>query len=290
MLITEIYREKSPLSEKDCFVVFDRVKTSFTFPVHIHPEYELNFVNGAENARRIIGDSIETIGVKDLVLISNPELRHAWQDGGQKFSHIHEITVQFHPELFEQYLNKNQFRNIKRLFERGARGLCFGTGTIEKVEPLIHLLTMEKDGFYSVMRLFTLLHELSKSDDCRELSSGALPELSRSAETLSRLHEIISGRIMENLRIDDIASELNMSRSTFARFIKLHSGASFSDYLLQCRINMAIVKLKGDRSIQHVADECGFNSISYFYRVFKKAKGVTPVEYRNDFKKQHVIV
>lgn len=290
MLITEIYQEKSPLSEKDCFVVFDRVKTTFTFPVHIHPEYELNFVDGAKGAQRIIGDSVETIGEKDLVLISNPELRHAWKDGGCTFSHIHEITIQFHPQLFEQYLNKNQFRSIKSLFERGSRGLHFGISTIEKVQPLLHLLTMEKDGFYSVMRLFTLLHELSKSEDCRELSSGQLPVLSRSAETLSKLHELVSSRIRENLLMDEVASELNMSRSTFARFIKLHSGVSFSDYLLQCRINMAVLKLKGEGSINSVADECGFNSISYFYRVFKKAKGYTPVEFRNKFKVEHIIV
>lgn len=290
MLVPEIYREKSPLSEKDCFVVFDRRKSSFTFPVHIHPEYELNFVDGAPGALRIIGDSMETIGEKDLVLIANGDLKHAWKDGKCTATNIHEITIQFHPHLFEHYLNKNQFSSIKRLFERGARGLCFGATTIEKVQPLLQIITMENDGFYSVMRLFTLLHELSKCDDCRELSSGTTPELSRSAELLRRLHEFVSIHITENLLITDIASQLNMSRSTFARFIKLHTGLNFSDYLLQCRINMAMIKLKEANAIQHVADECGFNSISYFYRAFKKAKGITPAEFRNSYDKQHVIV
>lgn len=290
MLVPEIYREKSPLSEKDCFVVFDRRKSSFTFPVHIHPEYELNFVDGAPGAQRIIGDSLETIGEKDLVLIASGDLKHAWKDGKCTSTNIHEITIQFHPHLFEHYLNKNQFSSIKRLFERGARGLCFGTATIEKVQPLLQIITMESDGFYSVMRLFTLLHELSKSEDCRELSSGTIPELSRNAELLKTLHELVSSHITENLLIADVASRLNMSRSTFARFIKLHTGVNFSDYVLQCRINMAMLKLKGADPIQHVADECGFNSLSYFYRVFKKAKGITPAEFRNNYNRQHVIV
>lgn len=55
----DIFREKSPLSSDDCFVVFDRRKSSFTFPVHIHPEYELNYVEGAVGAQRIIGNSID---------------------------------------------------------------------------------------------------------------------------------------------------------------------------------------------------------------------------------------
>lgn len=83
---SDIYREKSPLSNEDCFVVFDRRKSSFTFPVHVHPEYELNYVEGAEGARRVIGDSLETIGEKDLVLIANPDLKHAWKDGEQGFT------------------------------------------------------------------------------------------------------------------------------------------------------------------------------------------------------------
>ncbi|WP_312330137.1 hypothetical protein [Sphingobacterium sp.] len=43
----DVFRETSPLSADDCFVVFDRRKYSFTFPLHIHPEYELNCVEGA---------------------------------------------------------------------------------------------------------------------------------------------------------------------------------------------------------------------------------------------------
>lgn len=39
-----IFRETSPLDNRDCFVVFERQKTSFTFPIHIHPEYEFNYV------------------------------------------------------------------------------------------------------------------------------------------------------------------------------------------------------------------------------------------------------
>ncbi|MBZ4191735.1 AraC family transcriptional regulator [Niabella beijingensis] len=290
MVVPEIYREKSPLSEKDCFVVFDRRKSSFTFPVHVHPEFELNFVDGAAGAQRIIGDSVEQIGKKDLVLIANPELKHAWKDGGHTFTNIHEITIQFHPQLIDQYLNKNQFRSIQRLFERAAKGLCFGEATIERVQPLLQIITMENDGFYSVMRLLILLYELSKSEDCRELSSGLPHEITRSAALLNRLQDHVSQHITDLIRISDAAALLNMSRSTFARFIQSHTGMNFTDYLLDFRINIAMRKLKGTASIQDVADQCGFNSISYFYRVFKKAKGITPAEFRDNFKKQQLIV
>lgn len=290
MTTPEIYREKSPLSEKDCFVVFDRRKSSFTFPVHVHPEFELNFVEGAPGAERVIGDSVETIGERDLVLIANPELKHAWKDGACTSSNIHEITIQFHSSLIEQYLDKNQFRSVRQLFSRAARGVSFGTATIDRVQPLLRILTMETDGFYSVMRFLMLLHELSKGDDYRELSSTATPEINSAERQLQQLRMLINRQVSGDIGMTDAAAVLNMSRSTFARFLKLHTGMNFTDYLLDVRINLAIQELKAGAPIPDVVARCGFNSISYFYRVFKKAKGITPAEYRDMSRKHQTII
>ena len=57
-IITEI----SPLSEKDCLFIVERYKTEFTYPLHNHKEYELNFVENGAGVRRIVGDSVEEIG------------------------------------------------------------------------------------------------------------------------------------------------------------------------------------------------------------------------------------
>lgn len=290
MIQPEVYIEKSPLSERDCFVVFDRLKTHFDFPVHVHPEYEINYVSGAAGAQRIIGDSTEYIGEKDLVFIASPDLKHAWLNGECKSGNIHEITIQFHPRLIEQYLNKNQFQSWDRLFKSGSKGACFGQSAIEKVEPLLQMITMESDGFYSVIRLFILLHELSKCTDYRELSSGKAPEINREAQLVNKLHEYVTNNIDQTLRIDDLAAELNMSRSTLARFLQTHIQMSFTDYILSCRVKSAIIKLKGGMAIQDVADECGFNSLSYFYRVFKKTVGLNPAEYRDSHQKQQLII
>lgn len=290
MNFSEIYREKSPLSDKDCFVVFDRRKSTFTFPIHVHPEYELNFVNGATGAQRIVGDSVEYIAEKDLVLIANPELKHAWKDGNCKNKNIHEITIQFHPQLFEQFEHKNQFSSILALFHRASKGLSFGPNTIEKIQPLLQIITMETDGFYSVMRLFILLYELSKSEDYRQLSSGGTIEMNRTNDLLKQLYEFVNENIAKDIRITEIARALNMSRSTFARFLSTHTQMNFTDYLIDFRIKTATLKLKEGVSIAQVSEECGFNSVSYFYRVFKKMKGINPAEFRDEYKKQQVII
>lgn len=74
-----IIHEITPLSEKDCFYVADRRKKEFTYPMHSHKEFELNFVEHAPGVKRTVGDSIEVIGDYDLVLITSPDLEHVWE-------------------------------------------------------------------------------------------------------------------------------------------------------------------------------------------------------------------
>ena len=71
-----IMREITPLSDRDCFYIADRRKTEFTYPIHCHAEYELNFTEHASGVRRVVGDSAEVIGDYDLVLITGKELEH----------------------------------------------------------------------------------------------------------------------------------------------------------------------------------------------------------------------
>ena len=99
-----VFREITPLSAEDCFVIINRVKSEFTYPVHVHPEYELNFIENATGAQRIVGDSIEDIGDMELCLIGNENLEHAWMNGSCVSKDIHEITIQFHKDLFLESL------------------------------------------------------------------------------------------------------------------------------------------------------------------------------------------
>ena len=90
----DILTEIPPISGQDCFVVFDRYKREFCFPVHIHKEYELNLVCGARGATRIVGDSVREISDRDLVLITGSYLEHAWLNGNfSKNADVHEVCV-----------------------------------------------------------------------------------------------------------------------------------------------------------------------------------------------------
>ena len=114
-----IMREITPLSDRDCFNIADRRKTEFTYPIHCHAEFELNFTEHAAGVRRVVGDSAEVMGDYDLVLITGKELEHVWEQHECDSKEIREITIQFSPDLFfKNFMNKNQFDSIRCMLEK----------------------------------------------------------------------------------------------------------------------------------------------------------------------------
>src|SRR5699024_6766810 len=99
MMKQQILREITPLTKGDCFLIANREKSTFTFPFHSHEEYELNFIENAKNAQRVVGDHIEEIADLELVLLG-PNIPHGWFDHQMKSKKVREVTIQFHRDLF----------------------------------------------------------------------------------------------------------------------------------------------------------------------------------------------
>lgn len=296
MINTELFKEVSPLSSKDCFILIERQKTNFNFPIHIHPECELNFIENAKGAQRIVGDSIEEIDEEELVLVTNPHLEHAWKDYRNVLKNIHEITIQFHPDLLtDTFLNKNQMISIRQLFRHAERGVAFSRESIAKVRPLLKTLTCENDSFYSLIKLLIILHELSIDKGMRELSTGQFAanvmHQHSSDESLGRVMDYLSRHYSEVIRLSEVAEMVNMSESSFCRFFKQHTSKSFIDFLTDIRLGAASRALiDSSLSIAEIGYDCGFNNLSNFNRIFKKKKGVTPSEFRDNYRKNKTII
>ena len=296
MINTELFKEVSPLSSKDCFILIERQKTNFNFPIHIHPECELNFIENAKGAQRIVGDSIEEIDEEELVLVTNPHLEHAWKDYRNVSKNIHEITIQFHPDLLtDTFLNKNQMISIRQLFRHAERGVAFSRESIAKVRPLLKTLTCENDSFYSLIKVLIILHEFSIDKGMRELSTGQFAanvmHQHSSDESLGRVMDYLSRHYSEVIRLSEVAEMVNMSESSFCRFFKQHTSKSFIDFLTDIRLGAASRALiDSSLSIAEIGYDCGFNNLSNFNRIFKKKKGVTPSEFRDNYRKNKTII
>lgn len=84
------------------------------------------------------------------------------------------------------------------------------------------------------------------------------------------------------LTIEDAARELHMSRSSLIRVLKTTAGVSFSEYICSvrvCEAQRALNVMAPEDTITDVGFNCGFSSISSFYRAFKKYTGMSPRQY-----------
>ena len=238
----------------------------------------------------------EEIEEEELVLVTNPQLEHAWRDYNNKPQNIHEITIQFHSDLLsDQILNRNQMISIRELFHRARKGIVFSRETIAKVRPLLKTLSCENDSFYSLIKLLVILHELSLDKGMRELSTGqfAINSVSKehTNEKLNKVLDYVHFHFSEVIRLADVAKMVNMSEASFCRFIKQHTSKSFIDFLTDIRLGAASRALvDSSLSIAEIGYDCGFNNLSNFNRIFKKKKGVTPKEFRDNYRKNKTII
>lgn len=89
------------------------------------------------------------------------------------------------------------------------------------------------------------------------------------------------------LRVDDMASELKMSRTVFYERIKEIADMSPADFLRHVRMQRAEDLIKGTREpFSQIAYKVGFSDPKYFGKCFKKHTGMSPSEYRKSSKEE----
>ena len=100
---------------------------------------------------------------------------------------------------------------------------------------------------------------------------------------VKKVIQYIQENYQNNIRIDDLAVLLNLSRYNFCRFFKRITGKSPIDYVNYYRVDRAAALIeKTNTSIMSAGIDSGFENFSYFIKTFKKYKNCTPSEYRKN--------
>lgn len=282
---TKLLREITPLTPSDCFSVFSRRKKDFDFPLHFHEEFELNFIQNAAGAKRVIGDHVEEIGDTELVLVGS-NLQHGWFTHKCKGKIIEEITIQFHRDLFDdKFLQRNQMSFIRNLFQKSSRGVLFSKETALAIMPRIKQLT-QKHGFDSVLELMSILHDLSTSRNIRTLSDVSFNKetTSYNSRRIEKIMAYVNSNFNQNITLSDAAKLAGMTEVSLSRFFKLRTGKTFVETLNEVRLgNASRMLIETTDSINEIAYKCGFNNMSNFNRIFKKKKDSTPKDFRQTY-------
>ena len=289
-----VFREISQLMDKDVLYIAERHKKEFTYPIHNHEVFELNFVEHAPGVRRIVGDSNEVIGEYDLVLITSPDLEHVWEQNECVSDDIREVTVHFVLDFSDRSMFSHYpFSSMKKMMDEARKGLCFPMESIMKVYTMLDTLSTIQDGFYAFQQFLAILYELSLCPGARTLATNSFAKVDVASDSrrVLKVKSYISDNYTRDIRLSELAEIAGMSPSAFSRFFKLHTGRNLTDYIIDMRLGHASRMLvDSTNSVAEICYGSGFNNLSNFNRIFRKKKGCSPSKFRESYHKTRIIV
>jgi AraC-like DNA-binding protein/mannose-6-phosphate isomerase-like protein (cupin superfamily) len=250
---------------------------------HFHPEIELVLVQEGTGTR-LVGDSVELFKKGDLILIGSnlPHLIRA-ENAGELSAVVIHVMEDF---AGKEFIQMPEMKSIKDLFYKAQRGIIFEGATKELVSDMLIPILQQK----GIERLMTFLHifkTLSESSDIRFLSKLGSNSFNYPIDT-TRINEVythVLSHFSENLTIENMARIANLSPTSFCRYFKKCTNKTFVDFLTEVRIGYACKQLiETDKTVGQISLEAGYNSISNFNSLFKKATKVAPLVYQKYYK------
>lgn len=251
---------------------------------HFHPEYELVFIDGA-NGTRHVGEHISRFTGSDLVLIGS-NIPHLNFDYGIK-STYEKIVVHIKPDFLKNAREiLPELKNIQKLFELSRHGLAFDNQTKSLVSIKLRQLHQYShfDRFIELIRIFEIL---SNSSNKKLLHERPVENkfTRKDQERLKVIYDFIDKNYQRKIAIKEVANLTNFTNEAFCRYFKSMTRLTFTEFVNHYRIDTAKKLLLLDKNVTEACYESGFESLSYFNRVFKKTTKENPLAFKKRFVK-----
>ena len=176
---------------------------------------------------------------------------------------------------------------------RAQRGLAFPPEAIILVYHRLARLSSIEEGFIAVQEFFSILYELSKFDDARELASSSFAKVEVVSESkrILKVKNYIDEHYKDDLSLEQLADIVGMTPTAFSRYFKQRTAKNISEYIVDIRLGHAArLLVDTSDSVSEICWATGFNTLSNFNRLFRKRKGCSPTEFREKYQKTKVIV
>lgn len=240
--------------------------------LHSHTHYEIYFLSKGERAF-FLSNALYKVSAPVVVVIP-PHVMHKTEGAAferynvnvsadylnpyQKDTlHAHALQI-LHPD-------RVQTEMLTNLFEKASK-----TDRSEKhATHVLHALFS-----YSVY----LLDELKKS---------ALPPIAATQKEIPplvlKIIEYLHGHYAEQITLQSLAEHFFISKTSLIYIFKKHTSCSPIDFLLNVRLTKAKEMLVSTKkSVEEIAEACGFSSANYFGLIFKKKEGLSPMQYKKN--------
>lgn len=105
-------------------------------------------------------------------------------------------------------------------------------------------------------------------------------------ELCSSIIKILQENILGKINLDDIAKQVNFSKSYICKIFKKNLGTSIVNYFINKKIEKAKGLIKQNKyNFTYISEILGFENPHYFSRCFKNITHLSPIQYKNSIKR-----
>ena len=253
--------------------------TSHPLP-HWHSSYEFNVcING--RLENHIENEVSCIESEEFVLI-NPNIVHTSFEVSEDYLGF---AVLIPEEYIRMYFEKQDIKQVLHFTEKD-----YAPHKAEIWQLLYKLYLYSLSGTSNriigmnscVLSIFTLL--LSEKEAEKENTDT---EEALFAKSGSQYTDYVNVHYRENIQLKDVASHFGFTATYFSKLFYRETGRNFKYYLSSIRLSHAVFLLKSTGlSITEIAERSGFPKLRAFTDLFLKVNGMTPKEYRDQYRKE----
>jgi AraC family transcriptional regulator len=244
-----------------------------------HPFLIYHLARPTEVTRQIEGNPVErsVIGPRRLCLTPG-EARTQWQHSGN-------------PEILQVYLRQSVFTSVVAEMYPGDPANVQIVPRFAAVDPLLEQLALAiasalrdgnaRDGLYIDTLAQMIAAHLARTHSSRSRAARTPAAAGISGWKMRRIIEFIEQNLDNDLRLEAMAAQVEVSPLYLPRAFKAAVGQSPHQYVLARRIERAKELLRNTQApIADVAFSSGFSSQSHLSNWFLKMVGVSPATYR----------
>jgi len=274
-------------------ISIERVTRDYNFEMptkHIHDEYEIYYLLEGE-CYYFIENQTYLIKEGSIVFINKGQIHKTGYAG---HPYHDRILISLEEEPFHTFLQstcgislEDFFTTHNGVFQLDSNHQSYVKDKLLNITEEMH----QKNPMYQsmvMMQLCSVLIYIMRwaiqiKDDFKQLSALANTPKHRK---VSEVASYIMANPSEAISLNNLAEHFYISKHYLSRIFKEVTGFTVSEYINIHRIKRAKeLLLHTDYNISKVADLCGYESITYFERVFFKYTETSPLKYRNQYKK-----
>jgi len=272
------FEEPKKAGQEIEFFVQSNSKNTTACSAHIHKATELLYVREGSFTVTLDGTRYE-IGEGDLILICSGTIHYVVTGESQLNSYY---VIKIPPSFFIDFSRNDAGAEYAMRFtlSRKENKCCWNKEELEgsEIKRVLDTLISEytQKRYASEVAVKLKVMELLLNVLRHDAPSEAIVH-DQTSRLIYSVMNYVQERFAEDIDEKELAKSYGMSYSYFSRSFNRVTGMTFKKYLNRTRIRKAEQMLFSDGcSISEAAITCGYNSISYFIKVYRSVTGKTP--------------